>query len=94
MSNYSILTPRIIQLLDVDESTRLGSQGIDTIKSHPWFDDIDWKALADNTSPVPHEIISRLNQYLESHPEDAAPLLNSPLREVEELNTPEWLEDW
>ncbi|XP_022893311.1 protein phosphatase 2C and cyclic nucleotide-binding/kinase domain-containing protein isoform X2 [Olea europaea var. sylvestris] len=84
----------ITKLLDVDESTRLGSQGIDTIKSHPWFDDIDWKALADNTSPVPHEIISRLNQYLESHPEDAAPLLNSPLREVEELNTPEWLEDW
>ncbi|KAL2500887.1 Protein phosphatase 2C and cyclic nucleotide-binding/kinase domain-containing protein [Forsythia ovata] len=84
----------ITKLLDVDESTRLGSQGIASIKSHPWFNDIDWKGLADNTVPVPHEIISRLNQYLESHSEDAVPLLNSPLHEVEELNTPEWLEDW
>ncbi|KAL3825181.1 hypothetical protein ACJIZ3_021210 [Penstemon smallii] len=84
----------ITKLLEVDESARLGSQGIDSIKAHPWFKGIDWKGLADRTIPVPHDIISRINQYMESHPEDVVTSIYSPTRELEELSTPEWLEDW
>lgn len=90
------LTHHIVQsqLLQVDESTRLGSQGIDSIKAHPWFNGIDWKGLADRTAPVPQDIISRINLYLESHSDDIVTSSYSPLQDLEELNTPEWLEDW
>ncbi|KAA8523147.1 hypothetical protein F0562_009570 [Nyssa sinensis] len=84
----------ITKLLEVDENTRLGSQGADSIKSHTWFDGVDWERIADGTFPVPHEIISRVTQHLESHSEDSAIPLLSPPQDVEELNTPEWLEDW
>ena len=83
-----------IQLLDVDESTRLGSQGADSVKTHPWFGGIDWRGIRESSFPVPSEIISRIGQHLESHSDDVVAPLLSPTRDVEELNTPEWLEDW
>jgi len=83
-----------MQLLDVDETTRLGSDGADSVKSHPWFKEVDWKALVDRTIPAPEEITSRISHYLESHPDDCSLPPSSPPRNVEELNTPEWLEDW
>ncbi|KAI3447012.1 hypothetical protein Pfo_003677 [Paulownia fortunei] len=93
--NFSIEAVDLItKLLEVEESARLGSQGIDSIKAHPWFDGVDWKGLAERTFPVPHDIISRINLYLESHPNNVVTSTYSPLRELEELNTPEWLEDW
>ncbi|XP_022856871.1 protein phosphatase 2C and cyclic nucleotide-binding/kinase domain-containing protein-like [Olea europaea var. sylvestris] len=84
----------ITKLLEVDESTRLGSQGIDSIKCHPWFDGVDWEGLAHRMVPVPNEILLRINQRMESYSEDASASIYSPLKDVEELNTPEWLEDW
>ncbi|XP_059634930.1 protein phosphatase 2C and cyclic nucleotide-binding/kinase domain-containing protein [Cornus florida] len=84
----------ITKFLEVDESTRLGSQGADSVKSHPWFHGIDWKRIADGSFPVPHEIISRITQHLENHSDDLTATLLSPPRDLEELNTPEWLEDW
>lgn len=82
-----------IQLLEVDESRRLGSQGADSVKTHLWFRGVDWEGIKDGNFPVPHEIISRITQHLEAHSEDfgASP---SPNPFVEQLNTPEWLEDW
>ncbi|KAK6151829.1 hypothetical protein DH2020_014464 [Rehmannia glutinosa] len=69
--NFSIEAVDLItKLLEVEESARLGSQGIDSIKAHPWFDGIDWKRLAERTFPVPHDIISRINTYLEGHADD------------------------
>lgn len=82
------------QLLQVDEKLRLGSQGVDSIKSHPWFLDVDWKAIADHRSPVPAEILSRISQRLENHGDENIASLHSPNRDMEELNTPEWLQDW
>ena len=82
------------QLLVVDENTRLGSQGPSSVKTHPWFDDVDWKSIADSSFPVPNEILSRISQHLENHIEDSAVPQTSPTRDVEELNTPEWLDDW
>ncbi|GMQ06443.1 hypothetical protein CsSME_00051033 [Camellia sinensis var. sinensis] len=87
-------TNTFIQLLEVDETTRLGSHGADSVKSHPWFDDVDWEAITDGSFPVPHEIISRLAQHLESHSEECGASHLSPHQDVEELDTPEWLEDW
>ncbi|EYU30730.1 hypothetical protein ABFS82_11G051800 [Erythranthe guttata] len=93
--NFSVEAVDLItKLLEVDESARLGSQGVDSVKSHPWFDCVDWKGLADRTVPVPPEIISRIKLYLESHSDDTESSVYSPTRDLEELNTPEWLEDW
>lgn len=78
----------------MDDSKRLGSQGADDIKSHPWFTAIDWKGLTDRTFPVPDEVISRINQHLENHTDDAFAHPVSPVRDIEGLDTPEWLEDW
>lgn len=78
----------------MEETTRLGSQGPDSVKSHSWFDGVDWEGIRDQTFPVPPEIISRTTQYLELHSEDSVASVGSPLQEVEELNVPEWLEDW
>ncbi|CAN4101418.1 unnamed protein product [Withania somnifera] len=84
----------ITKLLQVDEKLRLGSQGVDTLKSHPWFLGVDWKAIADHRSPVPAEILSRISQRLENHGDENIASLHSPVRDLEELNTPEWLQDW
>ncbi|KAG5605482.1 hypothetical protein H5410_026974 [Solanum commersonii] len=84
----------ITKLLQVDEKLRLGSQGVDSIKSHPWFLDVDWKAIADHRSPVPAEILSRISQRLENHADENIASLHSPNCDMEELNTPEWLQDW
>ncbi|RVW96284.1 Protein phosphatase 2C and cyclic nucleotide-binding/kinase domain-containing protein [Vitis vinifera] len=84
----------ITKLLEVDESTRLGSQNPDSVKIHKWFDGIDWKRLTDSSFPVPHEITSRIAQHLENHTEDYTIHSLSPSRDPEELNTPEWLEEW
>ncbi|CAJ1951699.1 unnamed protein product [Sphenostylis stenocarpa] len=85
----------ISKLLEVEENSRLGSQGPDSVKSHPWFNGIQWEGIRNHTVPVPKEIISRITQYLEVHSEDCSSLyLGSPVQEVEELNVPEWLEDW
>lgn len=81
------------QLLEVDENTRLGSQGPDSVKCHPWFDGVDWERVADCSFPVPHEITSRITLHLESHSEDCTPVV-SLAQDVEDLNIPEWLDDW
>ncbi|KAF3965164.1 hypothetical protein ACB098_01G175600 [Castanea mollissima] len=83
----------LTKLLEVDENTRLGSQGPDSVKCHPWFDGIDWKRIADCSFPVPHEITYRITQHLESHSEDCS-TLGSLAQDVEDLNIPEWLDDW
>ncbi|XP_054812249.1 protein phosphatase 2C and cyclic nucleotide-binding/kinase domain-containing protein isoform X2 [Prosopis cineraria] len=84
----------ITKLLDGDESTRLGSQGPDSVKSHPWFNGVDWEGIRNHSFPAPPEILSRITLYLEIHSEDCTGSQVSPSQEVDELNIPEWLEDW
>ncbi|KAM1727229.1 hypothetical protein ACFX12_017898 [Malus domestica] len=84
----------ITKLLEVDENTRLGSQGYESVKRHPWFDGMDWEGIKDSSLPVPHEITSRITQHLGSHSEDCSVPLGSPSRNGEELDTPEWFDDW
>ncbi|KAI4347089.1 hypothetical protein L6164_007938 [Bauhinia variegata] len=84
----------ITKLLDVEENTRLGSQGPASVKSHSWFSGVEWEGIRNRSFPVPPEIISRIAQYLETHSEDCTASQGSPPRHVEELNVPEWLEDW
>lgn len=84
----------ITKLLEVDEATRLGSDGPDSVKHHTWFKEVDWKGLVDHTVPVPEGITSRISHYLQSCPEDCSFSPPSPPQNVQELNTAEWLEDW
>ncbi|KAK1550901.1 hypothetical protein Q3G72_026614 [Acer saccharum] len=72
----------VSKLLVVDENTRLGSQGPSSVKTHPWFDDVDWKSIADSSFPVPNEILSRISQHLENHIEDSAVPQTSPTRDI------------
>ncbi|XP_050216601.1 protein phosphatase 2C and cyclic nucleotide-binding/kinase domain-containing protein [Mercurialis annua] len=84
----------IAKLLEVDENARLGSSGFDSVKTHPWFDGVDWKAIRDGSFPVPHDIMFRITQHLESHPEDCTFPLASSSPDEDDLNVPEWLDDW
>lgn len=81
------------QLLEVDEAARLGTQGSDAIKNHSWFSGFDWNGIYNGTFPVPQEITSRIDLYLENHAEDIVLPASSAL-DGDELNTPEWLENW
>lgn len=85
---------KLLQLLEVDESSRLGNLGPDSIKNHPWFDGIDWKGIRDRSLPVPREITSRVAQHLESHYEECTAPLTSHSQDLDDLNSPEWLDDW
>ncbi|XP_019192475.1 PREDICTED: protein phosphatase 2C and cyclic nucleotide-binding/kinase domain-containing protein-like [Ipomoea nil] len=85
----------ISKLLEVDENSRLGTQGgVDSIKTHPWFEGFDWKGVTDRTAPAPPEIVSRINQYLVNRTDDSIASLQSPSHDSKDLNTPEWLEEW
>ncbi|KAH8482129.1 hypothetical protein H0E87_029550 [Populus deltoides] len=94
-SNFSHEAVELItQLLEVDESSRLGSLGPDSIKNHPWFDGIDWKGIRDRSLPVPREITSRVAQHLESHSVECTAPLTSQSQDLDDLNALEWLDDW
>ncbi|CAI9779913.1 unnamed protein product [Fraxinus pennsylvanica] len=84
----------ITKLLEVDESARLGSQGIDSIKRHPWFHGADWEGLAHGTVPIPNVILLRINRHMESYSDNASTSIYSQLVDDEELNTAERLENW
>ncbi|XP_039017712.1 protein phosphatase 2C and cyclic nucleotide-binding/kinase domain-containing protein-like isoform X2 [Hibiscus syriacus] len=84
----------ITKLLEVDESTRLGSHGSSSVRSHPWFDSVDWKGIRDRTFLVPHELASRVAQQLEIRSEDCPVGVASPPQDIGDLNVPEWLDEW
>lgn len=84
----------ITKLTEVDEMLRLGSQGAESVKCHPWFDGLDWTKIKDGTLPVPSEITSRLNAYAENYTQDIPVSVSSPSQDLTELNSCEWLENW
>lgn len=84
----------ITKLLEVDENERLGSKGAGSVKSHRWFDGLNWASVKEGSCAVPQEIISRIDQYLETRPADTVAPVPLPAEDVDELNTPEWLDDW
>ncbi|PPR87487.1 hypothetical protein GOBAR_AA33201 [Gossypium barbadense] len=84
----------ITKLLEVDENVRLGCHGSDSVKNHPWFDDVDWRGIRDQSVPVPHELTSRIAQHLESHNEECPVAVTSPTQDIAVLNDPEWLDEW
>ncbi|XP_065851430.1 protein phosphatase 2C and cyclic nucleotide-binding/kinase domain-containing protein [Euphorbia lathyris] len=84
----------ITKLLEVDEDFRLGGLGSDSVKSHRWFEGVDWNGIRDGSSPVPHEITNRVTQSYEIHSEDFSDRLPSPSQDTNELDAPEWLDDW
>lgn len=88
------VTDLVTKLLEVDEVARLGSQGPNSIKSHPWFNGLDWNSISDGTFPVPPEITSRIDTYLENYVEDVTVSTVSTFEDLDELDSPEWLEDW
>lgn len=53
-SDWSLESVDLVNgLLQRKEELRLGSKGIDKIKDHPWFKDIDWELLLAQKVPPP-----------------------------------------
>ncbi|XP_031487553.1 protein phosphatase 2C and cyclic nucleotide-binding/kinase domain-containing protein [Nymphaea colorata] len=88
------LVDLITKLLEVDPSSRLGSRGADSVKSHQWFTGVEWDEITKGHSPVPPEIVSRINYYVENHAEDCSLPFVPPATDSGDLGTPEWLDDW
>ncbi|KAL9242331.1 hypothetical protein vseg_016343 [Gypsophila vaccaria] len=84
----------ITKFLEVDETKRLGNDGPESIKRHPWFAGFNWNGLVYHTIPVPDEIVSRISHHLQNSPEDNSFPPSSPLLDSEGLDSVEWLEDW
>lgn len=85
----------ITKLLEVDENERLGSKGVDSVKSHKWFAGVNWESIKSGSCTAPQEILTRIDQYLETRPpSDTSASAALPTDDVDELNTPEWLDDW
>lgn len=83
-----------LKLLEVDENERLGSKGIDSVKSHKWFDGVNWDNVKNGSCTVPQEILTRIDQYLETRPTDSSEPVVLTSEDIDDLNTPEWLDDW
>ncbi|KAK1286704.1 Protein phosphatase 2C and cyclic nucleotide-binding/kinase domain-containing protein [Acorus calamus] len=81
------------KLLEVDETSRLGSGGAESVKTHAWFGGFDWEGIKKDNCPVPEEITFRINSHLEKYVDDVSHLSSSP-QDASELNSSEWLEDW
>ena len=54
---------RLTQLLIRNPLNRLGSNGIDQIKNHPWFSSIDWKKLLRKELRAPYVPLSIEDNY-------------------------------
>jgi hypothetical protein len=78
----------------VDESKRLGSEGADSVKSHVWFDGIDWKSVVNATAPVPAEVTSRIENHIQVHGEEVKEPVSSSAQDLDDLDFPDWIEDW
>ncbi|XP_022929938.1 protein phosphatase 2C and cyclic nucleotide-binding/kinase domain-containing protein-like [Cucurbita moschata] len=87
-------TDLIVKLLEVDEKKRLGNENEYSVRSHPWFDGVDWKGIRDSTFPVPDSITSRVAQYLASYPEDSCGSLVEPPEDPDESDAPKWISEW
>lgn len=83
-----------MQLLEVDENLRFGSEGgPGSIKKHPWFDGLKWGAISNREIEVPEEIISRIHHHLEN--DNVLPLETyQSLDTTDEQDAQNWLEEW
>lgn len=94
-STFSVeVVDLITKLLVVDENARLGTNGADAVKKHPWFDGIDWKQIADGTLTVPQEISDRIASYVETLQEDLTGSPSMMTEDPADLAVPEWVKDW
>uniref|UniRef100_A0A0E0JYH6 protein-serine/threonine phosphatase n=1 Tax=Oryza punctata TaxID=4537 RepID=A0A0E0JYH6_ORYPU len=84
----------ITKLLEVNENSRLGAKGAESVKRHPWFNGIDWKRIADGTFTVPEEITDRVDSYVETLTEDLTASPSMPSEETTDQAAPEWIQDW
>ena len=55
-ANLSSASTDILKRLICDTETRLGRNGVDEIKAHPFFAGIKWKTLRDCVSPYIPEV--------------------------------------
>ena len=60
----------LISRLLTDCQTRLGRNGADEIKSHSWFQDINWSDIKNTTSPFIPELESNIDtKYFDKYDE-------------------------
>ncbi|KAL6629488.1 hypothetical protein ACP70R_029253 [Stipagrostis hirtigluma subsp. patula] len=94
-STFSVdVVDLITKLLVVDENVRLSTRGAEAVKRHPWFDGIDWERIAARTFTVPKQITDRIDSYVETVKEDLIASPSKPSEDPDDLNYPEWIQDW
>ena len=68
--NSSFCDPLVIdfckKLLDKNGKTRLGANGVEEIKSHPWFHDISWAMIESNREKAPLTPGKDINMFSQS----------------------------
>ncbi|CAN6251208.1 unnamed protein product [Urochloa humidicola] len=84
----------ITKLLVVDENARLGINGAEAVKKHPWFDGIDWEQIASGTYAVPDEITERIDSCIKTLNEDLTASPSVPIEDPGDLTAPKWIQDW
>ncbi|KAK4415715.1 Serine/threonine-protein kinase CBK1 [Sesamum alatum] len=81
--NESRLTPQakdLIRRLLRDADNRLGSHGVDEIKAHPWFKDIEWDKLYEIEAAYKPEVTGELDtqNFMKYDEVDPPPTKSSP----------------
>jgi serine/threonine kinase 38 len=72
-ANLSPAATDILKRLMCDVDNRLGLNGLDEIKAHPFFEGLDWKNLRNAKSPFAPELVSdddcrRFDKFEEEEP--------------------------
>ena len=72
-ANLSAAATDILKKFLCDAEFRLGANGVDDIKKHPFFDGINWETIRDSKSPYTPELISdddckRFDKFDEEEP--------------------------
>ena len=64
----------IERLLDMDYKTRIGSQGIDEIKQHPFFNGIQWSKIRDKPGFIIPKNVLQIDSTKQRKDQDSAKL--------------------
>lgn len=65
----------LIQKLITDADKRLGRNGVDEIKTHPFFNDFDWDGVRDSKAPFVPDVVDPASAEHFDHFEEEEPFL-------------------
>ncbi|GAQ83023.1 AGC (cAMP-dependent, cGMP-dependent and protein kinase C) kinase family protein [Klebsormidium nitens] len=81
----------IDKLLVVNPAQRLGCTGVDVLKAHPWFREVDWEAIATASAEAPPEVQERLTGLAKTgHKEGGTPFADEELTTFDTTLFADW----